>query len=278
MAEAINNLDSKDDELDLLMLLRKIISFIRDYGKLLLISAAAGLFAGIAIYFTLPKSYSAKMILHSVILTNTEQIEIIDNWTELLQKNELNQVAADFGCDPLLLNGLNSIEGHELDKSPSLNNPNGFVVEVFVKDTGIVDRLQKSIVYGLQNSEYLKARVKVRKANFIELIEKVKLEINKLDSTKRSIENSINNKSKSSSSFIIDVSSVNSQMIGFNEKLLQYQEQLQFVDAIQVVKGFSKSGKPVSHKRLVFFIGLTGGFALGFALALYKILKKKLYI
>jgi hypothetical protein len=279
MSDVSNNSGIRSDELDLLMLVRKIAQFIKDYVKLVIISGVAGLIVGIAIYISLPRSYSSRLILHSAVLTNPEQMEIISNWADLLGKGEYLSIARDFNCDPGIITKLNGLQGTEIQKNGGPNNPNGFILEVVVKDTGILDNLQRGIVYGLQNTEYIKAKVAVRRQNFTQLVEKVKAEIAKLDSTKKTIANSLNNvnaKTSRDAPFIIDVSAINMQMVVFNEKLVQYQEDLKFVDAIQVVKGFSKFNKPDRPGRMIILIGLIGGFVIGFIAALYKNLKKML--
>lgn len=273
MAETMNNQDNKADELDLMVLLESVVKFIRNYGRLMIIALMVGLLGGVITYFSMPKSYTSKLILHSVILTNLEQIEIIDNWSDLLKKGDKNGVANDFNIDPAIVKKLYSITGTEIQKSFGQNNPNGFIVEVIVGDTGALSSLQRGIVYGLENTDYIKARVATRRQNFTELIGKVKSEIGKLDSTKRIIENSISGKVKNSSTFIVDVSSINVQMVQLNEKLLQYEEELRFVSAIQVVKGFSKFERPNKTARSMILFGAIGGIGIGLLASVYMHLK-----
>jgi hypothetical protein len=108
------------------------------------------------------------------------------------------------------------------------------------------------------------------------LIESIHQEIAKLDSAKKRIESSSGGKSSGSSSYIVDISDVNVQMINLNEKLYQYQEQLKFVDAIQVLQNFEKYSKPASPRLSIMLAsGLLAGLFVGFAWALSKNLKSK---
>ncbi|HUS01351.1 MAG TPA: hypothetical protein VMY77_06475 [Chitinophagaceae bacterium] len=269
--------ENKKDDLDLIMLLGRIFSFFRNYGRLIAICSVAGMLLGLLLFFVLPKRYSSTLLLHSFTLTNTEQINIIDNWNELLKKREYDAISADFNCDPEMLKKISSIKASEIQKLYIQNNPNGFLVEVIVTDTGVLDALQKGIINGLENGEYLKARLESKKSNLRHLIEKVKIEIARLDSTKKDIENSINNSNRSSSSYIIDVSGLTGQMIGLNEKLLGYQEDLKFTHAVQVLHNFAKFKKPDSPKLFkLLVLGFIAGFSIGYILAIYKYVQKRI--
>jgi hypothetical protein len=57
---------------------------------------------------------------------------------------------------------------------------------------------KKGLVYGFENNAYIKERLDVKKAAFRELIDKTSAEIQKLDSTKKIVENIISGKERSS--------------------------------------------------------------------------------
>lgn len=244
---------------------------------LLAISSITGMLTGLLLYTISTKKYASTLLLHSFTLTNTEHITIIKNWNDLLKKGEYEALSKDFNCDPAMLKKVYKISASEIQKLYIQNNPNGFMVEVLVKDTAVLDPLQKGIFSGLENGEYLKAKLNSRKSNLRQLIEKVNIEIVKLDSTKKYIENSINHSSKSSSSYILDVSGITSQMITLNEKLIGYQEDLKFVGAVQVLHNFAKFKKPVSPKLFkLLVLGLIAGFSIGYILAIYKYVRQRM--
>jgi hypothetical protein len=277
MAEESNDLESKRDDLDLITLVEKIISFCSSYGRLIATSSIAGILLGALLFLITPKQYSSTLLLHSFTLTNTEYINIIENWNELLKKGEYDALSKDFDCDPQMLKKVSKISASEIQKLYIQNNPNGFMVEVLVKDTGVLDELQKGIVHGLENGGYLKEKLNSKKANLTQLIEKVKSEIIKLDSTKKNIENSINNNTKSSSSFIIDISNITGQMMTLNEKLIGYEEDLRFTSAVQVLHDFAKFKNPESPKLFKsLLLGFIAGFVIGYFLAIYKYVKSRM--
>lgn len=277
MAEDHMASENKRDDLDLITLVERIFSFCRKYGRLIAISSIAGMLAGLLLYSILPKRYSSTLLLHSFTLTNTEHINIIENWNELLKKGEYAALSKDFNCDPETLKKVSKITASEIQKLYIQNNPNGFMVEVLVKDTAVLDTLQKGIIHGLEAGEYIKEKLDTKKSNLKQLIEKVKIEIIKLDSTKKNIENSINNNTKSSSSFIIDVSNITSQMMSLNEKLLGYQEELKFANAVQVLHNFAKFKNPESPKLFKSLVlGFIAGFSIGYMLSIYKYVKRRM--
>jgi hypothetical protein len=176
-----------------------------------------------------------------------------------------------------LITRVNKISAQEIQKLYVQDNPHGFIVRVIVKDTSILDNLQQGIVYGLENTDYVKQKLITKRANLIELIEKVKEEISKLDSTKLAVENILNNKNKSSSSLFVDITSINSGIITLNEKLLTYQEQLKFANAIQVLQKFNKFSYPERRNGpLLLFIGATIGLVIGYLISLIIAVRQKL--
>ena len=276
MSENQSGQANKSDDLDLINLVESVFSFFRNYSKLIAFFSIAGILAGYTLYKISPKQYESTLLLHSSTLTNTEQINIIENWNALLRDGEYAALGERLNCDSAMLKKVAKISAAEIQKLYIPNNPNGFVVKAIVRDNAVLDSLYKGIIYGLENSDYIKAKLASRRTILAELIGKVKTEISKLDSTKKNIENSINSNNQHSSSFIIDVSTITSQVISLNEKLLGYQDELKFSAAVLVFHKFEKFEKPVSPKFLKSVVlGFIGGFAIGYLLSLYLYLRKR---
>ncbi len=144
-----------------------------------------GLASGICIIAFSPTFTDRELVMHSFFLTNQENIEIIENWNSLLGKKEYAELSATLNCPANLFPKVKKISAGEIQKVFSVTNPNGFLVEVNVTDNSILDDLQKAIVYGLENTEYVKLRLDSRRASLDELIDKTAAEIIKLDSTKK---------------------------------------------------------------------------------------------
>ena len=164
---------TQSDELDLMHLIEKGADFFRSFGRLifLFIMIFLGLF--LLLYFISPKKYTSRVIMQSKIVTNQEQIEIIETWKKLLKTGEKALLASQMNLDSAIIDKLKDIKAEEVQKLYSPENPNGFMVDVLVTDTSIFDEIENGILFGLQNNEYVSERVATRKATLNQLIEKV---------------------------------------------------------------------------------------------------------
>ena len=260
--------NAASDDIDLLLLIERVLLFLRAYKWIFLISIALGLAAGYFMYQSLPKVYRSKMVLHSFVLTNQENIGIITNWNDLLRKKEYAELSSTLNCPQNVFTRTKKIAAEEIQKVFSVTNPNGFTVDATVTDNAILDDLQKAIVYGLENTEYVKQRLDSKRVNLVELIEKTGAEIIKLDSTKKTMEEIIQGKSRSSSTLIIEGATINKQLIEMNEKLMGYKDDLKFTAAVQVYQGFSKFSKPTGPHLIPWLvIGLLVFLPLAFLLS-----------
>ncbi|HMH24187.1 MAG TPA: hypothetical protein VK563_20530 [Puia sp.] len=276
MTKYPDSFNDRTDDLDLFSLLLKGMFYSKKYGKLIIATSLVGIFCGVVIYSALPKTYSSKLVLETTVLTNTEEIELINNWDDLLNKDGYGTLARNFNCSPYTLTKLRSIRAEPIQKTGTPDNVSGFSIDIVIKDTSLLIEVQNAIVYGLANNDYVKERVAVRRKNFQDLVDNVRAEMVKLDSIKSSVGDIIQNKKKNNSSLMVDVSGISNQMVLLREKLLNYQEQLQFVDAVRVLQDFVKSGRPKQPRLSVLLaVGLGVGLFLGCGLALYRIVKAK---
>lgn len=268
---------SANDNIDLLLLLERCLGFFKKYRILFIIAFVAGATWGIYKYITLPKIYSSRLIAHSPVLTNQEAIQIIDNWNNLIKKQDYAEVADAFNCSESILQKVKNIEGDEIQKVFTPTNPNGFYIDVKITDNSILDSLQIGIVHGFESGDYIKSRLAFKRDRLKEMIDKTNIEILKLDSNKVEVGNIIMGKEQPSSSLIVDGSTINRQLIDMNEKLLYWKEDLNFTAGIQVLQGFSKFDKPIDPKLFVLLVlGWIFCFALAYIYALISSLNGKL--
>ena len=123
----------------------------------------------------------------------------------------------------------------------------------------------------------MRDRVNSRKARFEEMITNVKSEISKLETTKTVVDSVIRHSKNGATPFLVDISSLNAQWIALNEKLLSYQDELKFSNAVQVFQEFNKPNKPIGPsllKNLAF--GLIGGLFIGYLVSLFLKVRQKL--
>lgn len=277
MNESERQQKTSPDDIDLLLLVERFILFFKKYKWVFVIAAFSGLVAGYLFYRSLPNIYKSRLIVHSFLLTNQEQIKIIENWNALLRKSEYSELAATFNCPQDILPKVKKISAEEIQKVFSAINPNGFVIDVNVTNNSILENLQRALVFGLENSVYVKERLRSKRINLKELIDKTSIETLKLDSTKKAIEDIIEGKGRSSSTLIIEGATINKQLIEMNEKLIGYKDELKFTSSVQVLQGFSKFSKPTGPHLIPWLvIGLLVFLPLGFLFALVSSINGKI--
>src|SRR5436309_14735763 len=105
------------DELDLTVLLGKAINFFRHYGKLIAVVAVVGLLVGALQFWYSPKGYSSSLVVQPTLLSDPEQMEVINTWSELLKKKELPALAHELNINIGHLKKISAISVEELQKS-----------------------------------------------------------------------------------------------------------------------------------------------------------------
>jgi hypothetical protein len=269
-------LSVRQDDIDLIALLERGISFFKKYRWIFLAAILIGLLAGYLRYRSLPTVYKSKLILQSAVLSNQNAIQIIDNWNALLKSGEYTELSKLFNCNEDVLTKTKELKAEEIQKIFTPNNPNGFVLTAMVTDISTLGDLQKGIVYGFNNSESVKEKLDLKKLRFLELIDKTNTEIQRLDSTKRTVE-SILNGNRSGSSLMIDVSGISRQIIELNEKNLFYKEEIKLTTGMQVLQSFSKFKNPAGPNLFVWlFLGLVSCLSIAFLFTLFISINQKL--
>src|SRR5882762_2835204 len=103
MSAETKKLNTTPDDIDLLLLIERVLLFFRKYKWIFVIAVVLGLLAGTVMYRILPNIYRSRLILHSFILTNQEQIQLVENWNDLLQKKEYATLASALNCNENIL-------------------------------------------------------------------------------------------------------------------------------------------------------------------------------
>jgi hypothetical protein len=265
------------DELDILALFRNALLFFRHYGKLLLIVAFVGLLAGTLRFLLTPNLYASSMVLQPAMLSDPEQIALIENWSSLLKKREWPVLAQELQVDVKLLKKVRSIKTEELQKSYAPNNYTAFLLTVLVTDTTILQRLQKGIIYAIENSEYIKDKLAVRKDNLRKMIQTIDQEIIRLSKMQAAIEANLQQQNPNGGHFMVNISDISGQITGLHEKKLNFQDSLTFTSAVHVLQNFYTPAKPTYPKLIKqLALGLAAGILLGFAIAFYLYIRRKL--
>ena len=268
--------DFRRDDIDLLALLERSLSFFTRYKWLFIVAAITGLALGFLRYWSLPPLYKSRLILQSSLLTNQNNIQIVTNWNSLLRSGDHETLAPLLNCTPSLLKKVRNLKADEIQKIFTPQNPNGFVVDAEVSDLSVFDDLQKALIYGFDNNGSVKDRLATRRNRLKQMINVTATEIESLDSVKNKLSNILDGK-KNSSPLIIDASAISRQLVEMKEKLLSYKDELAFTSAVQVVQEFNAGKKPVGNNLIVWLIlGILPCVAIAYAIALFHSINQKL--
>src|ERR1700712_4814822 len=161
--------ENKSDDLDLINLLERMFSFFRNYIWVIAFFSIAGMLAGFTLYKMSPHLYESTILLHSSTFSNSEQINIIENWNALVNGGEYTALGERLHCDSAMLIKVAKISAAEMQKLFMPNNPNAFVVTALVKDNNVLDSLSAGIVYGFENNNYIKSKLASKRSNLTEL-------------------------------------------------------------------------------------------------------------
>jgi capsular polysaccharide biosynthesis protein len=241
--------DALSDDIDLINLLEKIYLFFRRFKLIFIIAIIAGILLGSLGYFFSTKLYQSRIILHSSYLTNQEEIEIIGYWDQLLKRGEDVLVAKMLNISKDVISKVAGLDAAEIQKDYSSSNPNGYYVDVKVKDNSVLPELQNAIVHGLNNTPYAVRRLAARKEYLQNGINQLTDEANKLDSVRNNI-GAIGSK-RENTSLLLNVSDINKDLVDMHEKVENYKTELKFISTVQVLQGFIPSGIPVSRSLTV---------------------------
>jgi hypothetical protein len=266
----------RHDDIDLIVLLQRGISFFKKHKWIFIAATVTGLLLGFLRYRSLSPIYQSRLVLQSTILSNQNAIQIVTNWNALLKSREYTELATIFKCKSDMLHKVKEIKAEEIQKIFTPTNPNGFTIDARVTDISILDDLQKGIINGFDNSESVKDRLTAKRTRLLELIDKTSDEIQRLDTTKKTIANILTGKS-AGPSLIIDASGISRQLIEMNEKHLFYKEELKFATAIQVLQSFSKFKKPIGPSLFVWLVlGLAFCLSIAFIYVVFSSVNQKL--
>lgn len=267
------------DELDLWALFQQTASFFRQYGKLLLVVASIGLLAGFVRYWKTPNLYTSSIVLQPTILTEPEQIAVINNWCELIRKKERRILAKQFNMNISLVRKIESIKVEELQKIFAPQNYTAFTVTVIVRDTTMLQPLQKGMLYALENSGYVKEKLASRKNILLSMIQTVQREMNRLGKMQQVVETSFQQPHNTGGRLMLNVSDLSTQIANLEERKLNYEEEYSFLAPVNVLQTFYTPFNPtfpVLLKQLAF--GLCGGLFLGLLVSFYLHYRRKMMI
>lgn len=261
------------DEIDLLELLARIVISIKSNFKLILGAFLVGSLLGLAYYQFVPKSYESRMLISSEILTESYSKTIAEDLNKLIRERNIESLSSKLKITPKEALALGKLEvKNAIEKADGRKEEekNYLTISCQTSDNSIWPSLQNGLISFLENNDYVKIRVEQKKKYFTQVIEKIDKELVDLNDLKSRIANGQVTQSSKDNLILFDPTTVNTKILDLNKEKINLQNQLEIVNSIQVVEGFTVFEKPVSPKLSIslvagssfglFFVALIIGF------------------
>jgi uncharacterized protein involved in exopolysaccharide biosynthesis len=252
---------TSSDEIDLMELFLKLIRVAKKNFTLIVSFFVVGTLLGSVYGMFGTKVYESKMMVTSDILTESYSEKLAENLKALINDGNLALLSSRLNLTTEDAKSVGSIkiESALKDKPSKEDEKKWFIVTVQILNQEILPSLEKGIVNYIENNEYVKIRVEQKRNLNKELIKKTDEEIQSLESFKKKIyEGNFFENNKGNVMF--DPTVVNIRIIELNKDKLKYQNDLQIVNSVQIVEGFTKFLKPIKPNKA---ISLAAGSTLG---------------
>lgn len=266
------------DEIDLLELLAKFVITIKSNLKLIVGAFVVGSLLGLAYNQFVPKTYESRMLVSSTILTESLSKTLAEDLFKLVKEKNLTALSDKLKISPEVASKISKIEiKNALEKSEGIKEEekNNLTITCQSSDNTIWLDLQAGIIKYFENNPYVKIRVDQRKAYYTEIIQKIDKELVDLNELKSRITNGQPATSGNENLVLFDPTTVNTKIIELNKERFNYKNELETINSVQVVEGFTVFQKPISPKLS---ISLAAGSSFGlFIVAIiiaYKSLRK----
>ncbi|MFZ1807745.1 MAG: Wzz/FepE/Etk N-terminal domain-containing protein [Cyclobacteriaceae bacterium] len=249
------------DEIDLVELVVKLVILVKRNFIQIIIFFSFGTGLGYLYSSLAPKVYESKMLLSSDILTETYSEILFDNLQNLIREQNYKALSDKIGLSPDEVKSISKItvESALEDKLQKESEKRFFLITTELTDQGLLYKLQDGLIQFLQKNDFVQIRVEQRINYLQQITEKIKTEIQSLENFKNSIYDGKFFQS-TSGSVMFDPTEVNSKIIELNKELVDLQNNLEIVNSVQIVDGFTKFNKPIWPKKSV---SLAAGATLG---------------
>lgn len=259
-----------DDEIDLAVLLQKLIKAIVRNRFALIIPIILGLILSVWIYWKSPKIYESRMILRSTILSNHFGESLETNLSQLLIEKNYTELSSRLRMTEEMVS---SLKGFELDGLEKTKRSDGsfesilFDVSVEVTDNGILPDLEKGIVFCFEENEFVKKRINSRRQRYESTIDRINLENNGIDSLKMDVRKKITEYKPGKDLVMLDPSKVYQASLDLFKEGIKTEYSLNFLNGVEVVESFVPFKKPVKPRLILTLVeGLGLGLFIGIML------------
>jgi hypothetical protein len=232
--------DRRSGEIDLLDLLLKSVTIIRDNFSLIVIFFVLGTALGATYFLTTKKQYESKMIISSNILTTSYAKILFDNVNGHLKDADYALLAKDLNINPEDVHEIAKLQIENLSKSDGdqLKDTERYLITARVYDQRILPALQKGLIDFLEHNEFVRIRVEQQKNSLTQMKAAVEKELDDMQQFKVEIASG-KFFSGTRGNVMFDPTTVNTKILELTQKRIDIQNSLQLINSVQLIEGFT---------------------------------------
>jgi hypothetical protein len=262
------------DDIDLLQLLLKVISTIRNNFLLILIFFVVGTILGVAYFMASRKQFENRMIISSNILTISYGKILFDNATTHIQEGDYGVLANDLKIPVETAKEIVSLRIESLTNAQAgeAKESERYLITAFVYDQAILPDLQQGLINYLENNEFVKIRVEQNRTFLNQMIASIDRELSDLQQFKTQV-HSGKFFTEAKGNVMFDPTSVNSKILEMTQKRIEYKNALELSNSVQLIEGFTPFKYHKSPSLVVSLAtgSMVGLFAVGVLIAFKSI-------
>ena len=237
----------KRDEFDLYELFFKGVEIIRANFWVIVIFFIVGTLLGLSYYYSSTKIYETRMVVSSSILTRSYAEALMDKLNRHRRELNLKALTESLNISEASAKSIVHLDTEVVSQLDETKEPERFIVSAEVINQDILPDLQKGLVHHLANNEFVKVRVDQNKKYLSLMIAKVDEEIKDMEMLKGKI---ISGEffQRTQGNVMFDPTTVNSKILELTKERINLQNNLELVNSVQVIEGFTKYQRPVRPK------------------------------
>lgn len=293
MQDSSNNFNSLNNEIELSVLIRKLIRVIYRERKFLISSVFLCLTIGLTYYVFATKEYKSRMIISSNLLRGPSLIIVLDDLERHIDEKNYLEVARYLNLEEKTAKKIKKIEifsarhFSEVEFSEKIEGKDEdeeskgeYIIEASLTDNSLWPTLQKGLLFYLANNEFSRLKSFEKKEGLKQYRNRIHNELIELENLKKSLSNLYTYKTEkaSSSIYISDPSSIYNNILNLYQAEVKTSVEIGSPD-IAIVQAFVPFKKHTSPKLLITAIlSVFFGIFVFFLVLLFKEVKDKVII
>ncbi|WP_162052408.1 chain length determinant protein [Pontibacter pamirensis] len=280
-------MNNAQDEIDLRVIFKQIgvafkqirnsisymLSVLLKRSILVLSFTALGLVLGYAAFYLTKPYYISSMTLVLSEIRNEFVENQLNNLSDMINEGNIVAVSEQLNIDPDAANEIIEMRFHNLDEDriaeDSILTGSPFKIELSLYDNSLFETMEPALTNYLENNRYFSKQKRIRQREIESLISKLKDQIESIDSVKTTVASP----SGPVNGFVygqpIDPTTLYRESLTMYERQVELEAELDQLDNIEVVNGFTPRFRPTGPvlQRFLIIGGLLA-FVLGVIVAL----------